>query len=129
MPASRRIIRFGPFQLDVAARELRNAGLRIRLQDQPFALLELLIAHGGEVGTREEMRARLWPDGTFVDFERSLNTAVKKIRVALNDSAERPRYIETVPRHGYRFIDPIAGEPAALSRRWRQYRPRPAQGV
>jgi TolB-like protein/Tfp pilus assembly protein PilF len=100
-------LRFGRFELDVRARELRKDGVRIRLQDQPFEVLAMLLERPAEVLTREELRSRLWADGTFVDFEHGLNAAVKRLRAALGDNAERPRFIETLHRRGYRFIGPI----------------------
>jgi len=103
----RRLLRFGVFEVDLRARELRKAGLKIRLQDQPFQILVLLLEHPGEVVTREELHQKLWPADTFVDFEHSINTAVKKLREALGDLAESPRFIETLPRLGYRFIAPV----------------------
>ena len=96
--------RFGTFEVDVRARELRKAGIRIRLQDQPFEILTAMLDRPGEVVTRDELRQRLWPAGTFVDFEHSLNAAVKRLRAALGDDAENPRFIETLHRRGYRFI-------------------------
>src|ERR1700731_3057329 len=96
--------RFGVFELDLRAAELRKRGVRIKLQEQPFQILCLLLEHPGEVVTREELRQRLWPAHTFVDFDRSLNKAMTKLRAALGDSAENPRYVETIPRHGYRFL-------------------------
>jgi len=100
-------LRFSSFELDLRARELRKHGLRIKLQDQPFQILALLLEKPGEVVTREELRDRLWPADTFVDFDHSLNSAVKKLRQALNDDPEVPRFIETLPRRGYRFIAPL----------------------
>lgn len=100
-PQSRR---FGVFEVDLRAAELRKRGIRIKLQEQPFQILSLLLEHPGEVVTREELRHKLWPAHTFVDFDRSLNKAMTKLRFALGDSAESPRYIETIPRHGYRFL-------------------------
>src|ERR1700688_4462987 len=96
--------RFGRFELDVRARELRKDGVRLRLQDQPFEVLVMLLEQPGEVLTRDELRRRLWPDGTFVDFEHGLNAAVKRLRSVLGDNAERPRFVETLHRRGYRFI-------------------------
>jgi DNA-binding winged helix-turn-helix (wHTH) protein len=104
-----RIARFGVFEVDLQARELRKSGLRIRLHDQPFEVLAALLEHAGEVVSREELRQRIWPGGTFVDFDSGLNTAVNKLREALGDSADSPRFIETVPRRGYRFLPPIEG--------------------
>jgi TolB-like protein/DNA-binding winged helix-turn-helix (wHTH) protein len=97
-------LRFGGFELDERARELRTATTRIRLQDQPFEILRLLLLRPGEVVTREELRRQLWPDGTYVDFEHSLNAAVKRLRAALGDDADNPRFVETLPRRGYRFV-------------------------
>ena len=99
--------RFGPFEADTEARQLSKYGIRIKLQGQPYVILEILLARAGRVVTREELRERLWPAETFVDFEHGLNTSVKKLRHALCDSAEKPRYIETVPRLGYRFVAPV----------------------
>lgn len=96
--------RFGPFEVDVASRELRKSGLRIHLQGQPFHVLTVLLTRAGELVTREELRHEIWPENTFVEFDHALNTAVKKIRVALCDDACAPRYVETIPRRGYRFI-------------------------
>lgn len=100
-------LRFGVFQVNVAARELRKHGVRIRLPGQPFCILSMLLERPGEIVTREEMRKRLWASDTFVDFEHSLNSAIKKLRAALGDSSENSRYVETVPRVGYRFIAPV----------------------
>ena len=102
-----RVVRFGVFEADLAAGELRKSGVRIRLQDQPFQILTLLLERPGEVVSREEIRQRLWPADTFVDFDHSLNTAVNKLREALGDSASSPRYIETLARKGYRFVAPV----------------------
>src|SRR5436190_122386 len=106
-----RILYFGSFEVDAVACELRRQGLKIRLQDQPFRLLVLLLDHPGEVVTREKVRETLWPADTHVDFDHSLNTAVRKLREALGDSAEAPRYVETIARRGYRFIAPVAPLP------------------
>src|SRR3954449_3557479 len=100
------VVRFGLFEADRATGELRKAGLRIHLQEQPFRLLLLLLEHHGEVVSRSELRQRIWGD-TYVDFEEGLNTAVRKLRDALGDSAGNPRFIETLPRRGYRFIAPV----------------------
>jgi len=97
-------LRFGVFELDLRSGELRKHGLRVRLQEQPFRLLEMLLEHPGEVVTREELQKRLWPADTFVDFDHGLNKAINKIREALGDSAESPRFVETVSRRGYRFL-------------------------
>jgi len=101
------VLRFGVFQANLAARELRKHGVRVRLPGQPFCILSMLLEKPGEIVTREEMRRRLWASDTFVDFEHSLNSAIKKLRAALNDSPENSRYIETVPRVGYRFLAPV----------------------
>jgi DNA-binding winged helix-turn-helix (wHTH) protein/tetratricopeptide (TPR) repeat protein/TolB-like protein len=95
---------FGVFEIDLKSAELRKHGIRIKLQEQPFQILAHLLEHAGDVVTREELRQKLWSAHTFVDFDRSLNKAMTKLRSALGDSAENPRYIETVPRHGYRFL-------------------------
>jgi serine/threonine-protein kinase len=97
-------VRFGPFELDVRGGELHKEGRRIRLQEQPFQILRMLLESPGAVVSREEIRQRLWPDNTVVEFDHSINAAVKRLRDALRDSAEKPRYIETVARRGYRFI-------------------------
>jgi len=98
---------FGAFEADLRAAELRKFGIRIKLQEQPFQILSLLLEHPGEVVTREELRQKLWPAHTFVDFDRSLNKAMTKLRAALGDSADCPRFVETIPRHGYRFLAPV----------------------
>jgi TolB-like protein/DNA-binding winged helix-turn-helix (wHTH) protein/Tfp pilus assembly protein PilF len=112
-------VRFGPFELDLRAAELRRNGTKIKLPEQPFQILVELVEHPGEVVTREELRQRLWRSDTFVDFEQGLNTAVKRLRDLLGDSAEKPRYIETLPRHGYRLMVPVekAKTPQAFGRR------------
>jgi TolB-like protein/DNA-binding winged helix-turn-helix (wHTH) protein len=102
-----RVLRFGVFQVNLAARELRKHGVRIRLPGQPFCVLSILLESPGKVVSRDEMRDKLWGSGTFVDYERSLNSAIRKLRAVLGDSQESPRYIETVPRLGYRFIAPV----------------------
>jgi TolB-like protein/Tfp pilus assembly protein PilF len=101
---ARQVARFGPFEVDVRSRELTKGGVRVRLQDQPFQILAMLIEHAGDVVTREQIRDRLWPDGTFVDFEHSMNAAIKRLRAALGDTAENPRFVETLHRRGYRFM-------------------------
>jgi DNA-binding winged helix-turn-helix (wHTH) protein len=100
-------IRFSVFELDLKAGELRRNGSKIRLQEQPFQILVSLLEHPGEVVTREELRSKLWPADTFVDFDHSLNAAIRRLRDALGDSADRPRFVETVARRGYRFIAPV----------------------
>jgi len=112
MYANGRPISFGVFEVDLPAGELRKQGLRIKLRDQPFQILLLLLAHPGDVVSREELQKKLWPADTFVDFDRGLNKAVNHLRDALGDSAESPRFIETLPKRGYRFIAPVdAGHP------------------
>src|SRR5919108_6337609 len=101
------VVRFGIFEVDLRAEELRKNGSKLRLRGQPFQVLAMLLEQPGEVVTREELQQRLWPQGTFVDFDHSLNTAINKIREVLGDSAERPRFVETLPRRGYRFIAPL----------------------
>jgi len=108
------VVRFGVYEVDLRAGELRKQGLRIRLPDQPFQVLAILLEHPGEVITREELQKRLWPDGTFVDFEQGLNAAVKRLREALGDSAESPHFIETLPRRGYRFCGSLATSPSHI---------------
>jgi TolB-like protein/DNA-binding winged helix-turn-helix (wHTH) protein len=100
-------VRFGAFEVDLRAGELRKQGIRIKLQDQPFQVLQVLLERPGEVVTREELQQRIWPPDTFVDFDHGLHNAIKKLREALSDSAETPRYIETLPKRGYRFIGPV----------------------
>src|SRR5687768_9447119 len=100
-------LRFGSFEFDVRLRELRKGQTRIRLQDQPFEILRLMLERPGDVVTRDQLRQRLWPDGTFVDYEHSLNAAVKRLRAALGDDADNPKFVETLPRRGYRFIAPL----------------------
>src|SRR6476619_339343 len=99
--------RFGLFELNLASGELRREGIRVPLQDQPVRLLGFLLERAGNIVTREELRERLWP-AEFVDFDHSLNTAVRKLRAALDDSADNPRFIETLARRGYRFIAPVS---------------------
>ncbi|HSB18009.1 MAG TPA: winged helix-turn-helix domain-containing protein, partial [Bryobacteraceae bacterium] len=104
-----RAIRFGVYEVDLAAGELRKRGRTVKLQGQPFQILAMLLRRPGEVVSREELQQALWPSGTFVEFEHGVNTAIRKIREALGDSAENPRFIETLPRKGYRFIAPVDG--------------------
>jgi Tol biopolymer transport system component/DNA-binding winged helix-turn-helix (wHTH) protein len=106
---SRQVVRFGVFELDLRTRELRKQGVRIKLQGQPFQILEMLLEQPGELVTREELQQRLWADGSFVDYEQGLNIAIKKLRLALGDSADSPRFVETLARRGYRFIAPVEG--------------------
>src|ERR1700758_4008271 len=108
------IFRFGQFEADVARGTLSRNGLRVKLAEQPFQALVILLERAGETVTREEMRLKLWPQGVFVDFDGSLNVIAKKIRQALDDDPANPRFIETIPRHGYRFIAPVASTMAHL---------------
>jgi cholera toxin transcriptional activator len=110
------VFRFGLYEADAAAGELRKNGRKLKLQEQPFRVLLLLLQRPGAIVTREEVRQALWPADTFVDFDHGLNTAVNKLRDALDDTAANPRFIETLARRGYRFIAPVevvGGEPAA----------------
>ncbi|HEY6945400.1 MAG TPA: winged helix-turn-helix domain-containing protein [Candidatus Acidoferrum sp.] len=102
------ILRFGTFEVDVRSGELRKQGKRIKLQEQPFQVLAVLLQRAGDVVAREELRSQIWPQDTFVDFDNSLNTAINKLREALGDSADNPRFIETLPRRGYRFLAPLS---------------------
>src|ERR1700686_5260261 len=116
------MLRFGIFEVDLRSGELRKQGARIKLQEQPFLVLKALLARPGEIVTREELRSQIWSADTFVDFDNSLNTSINKLREALGDSAESPRFIETVPRRGYRFIAPVTGDnrkKAALTPAWK----------
>jgi TolB-like protein/DNA-binding winged helix-turn-helix (wHTH) protein/Flp pilus assembly protein TadD len=108
-----RVVRFGAFAVDLQTGELRKHGVKVRLQQKPFQILATLLERPRELVTREELRKRLWPGDTFVDFEQSLATAVKKLRQALGDSPDHPRFIETLPRRGYRFIGIVDAEPRA----------------
>src|ERR1035438_5872414 len=100
-------VRFGVYELDREAMELRKHGALIRLQEQPLRVLAALVERPGAIVTREELQERIWGKDTFVDFEQSLNKAVNRLREALNDEAGQPKYVETVPRRGYRFIAPV----------------------
>jgi len=113
-PTTPHSARFGVFELDLRAGELHKQGLKVRLQEQPFQVLAMLLEHPGEVVTREELQKTLWPHDTFVDFDHGVNTAINKIRQALGDTAENPRYVETLPRRGYRFIYPVEGGDEAM---------------
>src|SRR5215208_4287280 len=103
------VFRFGVFEVDIESGELRRHGLKIRLPEQSFQILRTLLMRPGAMVTREELRQVLWPVETFVDFEVGLNSAIRKLREALDDSAENPRFVETVPRRGYRFVAPGVG--------------------
>src|SRR5215469_5989213 len=108
-PPSRETIRFSDFELDLRAGELRKQGVRIKLQEQPFQILQVLLQGPGEVVTREELQRRIWPADTFVDFDHGLHNAIKRLREALGDTADTPRFIETLPKRGYRFIATVDG--------------------
>src|SRR5262249_3413986 len=103
-PADSRKVHFDAFTVDLRAGEVQKRGIRLRVQDQPFRVLAFLLERPGDVVTREELRQRLWPADTFVDFDTGLNSAIKRLRDVLGDSADKPRYIETLPRRGYRFL-------------------------
>jgi TolB-like protein len=105
--SSRGIVRFGAFELDEDARELRRDGIKVRLQEQPLQVLQILLEHPGKLVTREELQKRIWPSDTFVDFDHGINNAIKRLREALADTSETPHYIETLARRGYRFLHPI----------------------
>jgi DNA-binding winged helix-turn-helix (wHTH) protein len=108
-------MRFSGFELDVRAGELRKDGVRIKLQEQPLRLLIVLLENAGQVVTRAELQARLWPELEFGDFDHAVNLAVSKVRVALGDSSEAPRFIETLPRRGYRFVVPVESGAASTT--------------
>jgi TolB-like protein/Flp pilus assembly protein TadD len=112
--SQRQSIHFGSFVLDLHAGELHKQGVKIKLQEQPFQILAMLLEHPGEVVTREQLRARLWPSDTFVDFDHSLNKAINKLREALGDSAENPHFIETLAKRGYRFMRDLQGNPGQI---------------
>ena len=107
--AKPKVVRFGVFELDLASEELRKNGVRVKLTEQPFQVLVTLLERPGELIKRDKLRQKLWADDTFVDFDHSLNAAINKLREALGDSAGNPRFVETVPRRGYRFIAPVEG--------------------
>jgi Tol biopolymer transport system component len=102
------LVRFGAYEADLLSGELRKSGIRLKIQDRPFQILVILLEHPGLVVTREQLQKRLWPEDTFVDFEHGLNTAINKLRDALSDEADNPRFIETLPKRGYRFIAPVS---------------------
>jgi len=116
------LLKFGVFELDAVSGELRRNGLKIRLPEQSFQVLKLLLSRPGDVVTREELQRVLWTSDTFVDFELGLNSAVRKLREALDDSAENPRFVETLPRRGYRFAASVAPV-VKVERRWQGLRP------
>jgi len=114
-PSRLRVLKFGVFEVDLNAGELRKAGMRQKLAGQPFQVLQLLLEHPQEIVTREELQHRIWPKDTFVDYDLALKKAVNRVREALGDSVNSPRFIETIPRRGYRFIAPLAGNGVASS--------------
>src|SRR6202161_1229182 len=107
-PRLNSVVRFGTYEVSLQSGEVRKAGLRIRVQQQPMKLLEILLERPGEVVTREELRGRVWTNESFGDFDQALNIAIAKLRSALEDSAENPRFIETLPKRGYRFIADVS---------------------
>src|SRR5215475_11406330 len=109
--ASNRRIRTGLYAIDLACPELRKDGVRVPLQEQPFRVLSLLLERPGELVTRDELQTKLWPAHTYVGFDEGINTAIRKLRSAFGDSADNPRFIETLPRRGYRFIAPVQEVP------------------
>src|SRR5215813_5549576 len=109
------LIRFAGFELDKQAGELRKDGTRIRLQEQPLQILRILLDQPGKIITREDLRQKIWPSDTFVDFDHGINNAIKRLREALGDTAETPHYIETLPRRGYRFLQRISSTIAEAS--------------
>src|SRR6202522_4344220 len=107
-PLPNSVVRFGTYEVSIRSGEVRKSGLKIRVQQQPLKLLEILLEHPGEVVTREELRSRVWPNESFGDFDQALNISIGKLRSALGDSAENPRFIETLPKRGYRFIAEVS---------------------
>src|SRR5499425_1792115 len=101
------VVRFGAYEVDLRSGELRKNGRKVKLTGQPFQVLAILLEHAGKLVTREQLQKQLWPSETFVDFDRGLNAAINRVREALGDSAENPRFVETLPRRGYRFIAPL----------------------
>src|SRR6201984_3790796 len=124
-PPPSSVVRFGTYEVSLQSGEVRKAGLRIRVQQQPMKLLEILLERRAEVVTREELRSRVWPNESFGDFDQALNIAIGKLRSALGDSAENPRFIETLPKRGYRFIAEVSVLDAAAP----QKTPRRLSGV
>src|SRR5262245_22330744 len=108
-----RICRFGLYEADLDAGTLKRHGIPVKLQEQPFRILTFLLERPGNIISREELCTRLWPEGTYVEFDGSLNTALMKLRAVLNDDPENPRFVETVPKKGYRFIAPVHFQEAA----------------
>jgi eukaryotic-like serine/threonine-protein kinase len=116
------VLHFGTFEVDLRAGELRKQGVRVKLQEQPFRVLSVLLQRPGEIVTREDLRHSIWPADTFVDFDNSLNTSINKLREGLGDSAERPRFIETLPRRGYRFLAPVSSGDRKVEGRTRAWK-------
>src|SRR5262250_2578884 len=112
-PSRHAPVQFGLYEVDLDDGEVRKSGVRIKVQHQPFKVLQVLLEHPGELVTREQLHARIWRDTSYGDFDQAVNVAVAKLRTALGDSAENPRFIETIPRKGYRFIAPLRMEVAA----------------
>jgi cholera toxin transcriptional activator len=112
--SARATVRFGIFEADFVAGELRKRGVKVKLQEQPLQILQMLLQRPGEVVTRDELQHKIWPADTFVDFEQGLYNAVRRLRDALKDSAEKPRFIETLSRRGYRFIGTIDASPRQI---------------
>src|SRR3974377_1457585 len=110
--SGRRVLRFGDYEADLRTGRLSKRGIRIKLPDQSFQVLATLLERAGEVVTREEFQSRLWPDRVSLDFENNLNTVVARLREAISDSAEHPRFIDTLPKRGYRFLAPVFGAEA-----------------
>jgi DNA-binding winged helix-turn-helix (wHTH) protein len=108
---TRSVIRFGDFELDATAGELYRHGNKLKLQEQPLQVLQILLEHPGNVVSRDELQRRIWPSDTFVDFDHGINNAIKRLREVLCDSAESPRFIETIPRRGYRFVGSVGRSP------------------
>src|SRR5215471_12791508 len=108
----RQLLKFGVFEVDLAAGEIRKAGMRLKVSPQPFQVLKVLLEHPHQVVTREELRERVWPDNTFVDYELALKKAINRLREVLGDSADNPRFVETLPRRGYRFIGTLTSPEA-----------------
>lgn len=106
--SSGQVYRFGLFEANVPGKRLTRKGVRVKIQDQPFRALALLLDRTGEIVTREELSQEIWPEGTYVDFDGSVNATIKKLRAAIDDNSENPVFIETIPRRGYRFIAPVS---------------------
>ncbi len=129
VPVRVRKVRFGAFEVDLHSGELHKQGIKIKLHDQPFQVLAMLLEHPGDLVTREHLHQKLWPADTFVDFDVGLNSAIKRLRDALGDSAESPRFVETLPRRGYRFIAPVEEVPAGVGGREAQQSPTPGSAA